>query len=42
MGPIDGLFDDELEMGLDEVTSLDLALNLRKDTKYGICEEAFY
>lgn len=36
MGPIAGLFDDELEMGLDEVTSLDLALNMRKDTKYGI------
>lgn len=36
MGPISGLFDDELEMGLDEVTSLDLALNMRKDTKYGI------
>lgn len=27
-------FDDEL--GLDEVTSIDVALNLRKDTKYGI------
>lgn len=36
MGPISGLFSDELELGLDEVTSIDFALNLRKDTKYGI------
>ncbi len=36
MGPIHGLFNDELELGLDEVTSVDLALNMRKDTKYGI------
>lgn len=35
MGPISGLFD-EIEMGLDEVTSVDFALNMRKDTKYGI------
>ncbi len=30
------LFDDMIGLGLDEITSADVALNMRKDTKYGI------
>ena len=30
------IFDDLIDLGVDEITSVDLALNLRKDTKYGI------
>lgn len=30
------IFDDWIDIGLDEVTSADVALNLRKDTRYGI------
>ncbi len=30
------VFDDAIQLGTDEVTSVDVALNLRKDTKYGI------
>ncbi len=30
------IFDDMFDLGVDEITSVDLAFNLRKDTKYGI------
>ncbi len=30
------IFDDAIDLGVDEITSVDLALNMRKDTKYGI------
>lgn len=30
------IFDDLIDIGVDEITSADLAFNLRKDTKYGI------
>lgn len=30
------IFDDLIDIGVDEITSVDLAFNLRKDTKYGI------
>ena len=30
------VFDDIIQLGTDEVTSIDVALNMRKDTKYGI------
>ena len=30
------IFDDMIDIGVDEITSADLAFNLRKDTKYGI------
>ncbi len=30
------VFDDVIQLGTDEVTSIDVALNMRKDTKYGI------
>ncbi len=30
------IFDDWMDIGVDEITSADLAFNLRKDTKYGI------
>lgn len=30
------IFDDMIGLGVDEITSVDAALNLRKDTKYGI------
>lgn len=30
------LFDDVIDLGVDQITSLDTALNMRKDTKYGI------
>lgn len=30
------LFDDVIDLGVDQITSLETALNMRKDTKYGI------
>ena len=39
------IFDDMFDLGVDEITSVDLAFNLRKDTKYGIWylnQDAYY